>query len=115
MKTPKIKITDEAGNPVAKYQRRKTGKTIPCPGEAHSNPFIDNCGVCAPGWETIDELAPIDFDEARRLGHVIGFPGMTETDVATANAMVKAGTAKEIYVREETRAGSSSYYALAWI
>lgn len=22
----------------------------PCRGEAHSNPHIDNCGVCAPRW-----------------------------------------------------------------
>ena len=22
----------------------------PCPGEAHSNPFIDNCHTCAPRW-----------------------------------------------------------------
>lgn len=21
---------------------------VPCTGEAHSNPYIDNCGVCAP-------------------------------------------------------------------
>ena len=21
-----------------------------CHGEAHSNPYIDNCGVCAPNW-----------------------------------------------------------------
>lgn len=21
-----------------------------CDGEAHSNPFIDNCGCCAPRW-----------------------------------------------------------------
>ncbi len=23
---------------------------IKCSGEAHSNPFIDNCGLCAPRW-----------------------------------------------------------------
>lgn len=22
----------------------------PCPGEAHSNPYIDNCSVCMPDW-----------------------------------------------------------------
>lgn len=22
----------------------------PCTGEAHNNPYIDNCGVCAPRW-----------------------------------------------------------------
>lgn len=23
---------------------------VDCPGEAHSNPFIDNCMVCMPNW-----------------------------------------------------------------
>jgi hypothetical protein len=23
---------------------------VPCPGEAHSNPFIDHCMLCAPRW-----------------------------------------------------------------
>lgn len=22
----------------------------PCMGDAHSNPYIDNCAVCAPNW-----------------------------------------------------------------
>jgi hypothetical protein len=25
-------------------------KLVPCTGEAHSNPHIDNCSVCAPRW-----------------------------------------------------------------
>lgn len=32
---------------------------IPCPGEAHSNPYIDNCGVCAPKWGEIE--IPAEF------------------------------------------------------
>jgi hypothetical protein len=24
--------------------------TVKCTGEAHSNPYIDNCGVCMPHW-----------------------------------------------------------------
>ncbi len=27
--------------------------TAPCPGEAHGNPYIDNCMVCAPRWGRI--------------------------------------------------------------
>lgn len=23
---------------------------VPCPGAAHDNPWIDHCGICAPGW-----------------------------------------------------------------
>ncbi len=26
------------------------GLLVECPGEAHTNGFIDNCAVCAPRW-----------------------------------------------------------------
>ena len=26
------------------------GFLVECKGEAHSNPYIDNCGVCMPRW-----------------------------------------------------------------
>jgi len=29
---------------------------IPCPGEAHFNALIDNCGLCAPRWGFIAVL-----------------------------------------------------------
>ena len=25
-------------------------REIPCPGAAHENPYIDNCGLCDPHW-----------------------------------------------------------------
>ncbi len=28
-----------------------TVKLVKCTGEAHSNPYIDNCMICAPYWE----------------------------------------------------------------
>ena len=30
-------------------------KLVPCPGEAHSNPWIDHCMLCAPRWGWIEE------------------------------------------------------------
>jgi hypothetical protein len=30
-----------------------------CGGEAHSNPFIDNCGRCAPRWGLVGPKEPI--------------------------------------------------------
>ena len=30
----------------------------PCTGAAHSNPFIDHCMVCMPGWGTVQYLTP---------------------------------------------------------
>lgn len=31
-----------------------------CQGEAHSNSFIDNCGLCAPNWGWIPSPRPTD-------------------------------------------------------
>lgn len=35
-------------------------KTIPCPGEAHRNPFIDDCHACAPLWGEMVVIEPSD-------------------------------------------------------
>ena len=54
-------VADEihgAGQPPSKWAEdfqvifKAYGLTIPrpCTGEAHSNPYIDNCGVCMPRW-----------------------------------------------------------------
>lgn len=40
---------------------KEAGMLVPCHGEAHSNPFIDNCGVCAPRWEWV-EVVPAKQD-----------------------------------------------------
>ena len=32
---------------------------VPCPGEAHSNAFIDNCMVCAPNWGQVMSYASL--------------------------------------------------------
>ncbi len=47
------------------YVREKTGRMIPCPGEAHKNGHIDNCEVCAPRWGEVYELAPVDLAKAQ--------------------------------------------------
>ena len=31
-----------------------------CNGEAHSNPYIDHCGVCMPYWGTFPVAVPKD-------------------------------------------------------
>jgi hypothetical protein len=33
---------------------KEQGFLVPCHGEAHSNPFIDNCGVCMPRWGLVE-------------------------------------------------------------
>jgi len=37
------------------------GLTIPrpCNGDAHSNPYIDNCGVCMPNWGWIGSVTKV--------------------------------------------------------
>ena len=32
---------------------------VKCTGEAHSNPFIDNCSMCAPRWGWIGEKVQV--------------------------------------------------------
>ena len=32
---------------------------VPCTGAAHSNPHIDNCGMCAPHWGEVE--IPVRF------------------------------------------------------
>lgn len=32
---------------------------VPCTGAAHSNPHIDNCGICAPRWGWVEVPAGV--------------------------------------------------------
>ena len=54
------KLVESDGTaPVTIHDRRaRVGKpetytVTKCTGEAHRNPFIDNCMVCAPNWEIV--------------------------------------------------------------
>lgn len=44
------------------HEHFKTHKLIAqkCNGEAHSNPYIDNCGVCMPFWGSYPVAVPKD-------------------------------------------------------
>ncbi len=48
-----LKFKNGKFNPKAMRKAGLSGRThmVPCPGEAHSNPHIDNCSLCAPNWE----------------------------------------------------------------
>jgi hypothetical protein len=97
------------------YERKKTGKLVPCPGEAHSNPHIDNCMLCMPRWGEIEERAPIDFGEARLLGQAVPFSGMSHQEHDVAQALTKSDGALQLMVEEKLRGGNlASYYVLAW-
>lgn len=61
----------DTNEPIQVYQRKATGRMVPCDGPAHSNAHIDHCGLCAPKWGEVPEYAPADLDEARRDGLVV--------------------------------------------
>jgi len=35
-------------------------RLVDCPGEAHSNPYVDNCLRCAPRWGKVE--IPVEFE-----------------------------------------------------
>ena len=61
----------DTNEPIRIYERQPTGRMLPCTGDAHSNPHIDNCMICAPRWGEVPEYAPTDFDAAKREGLVV--------------------------------------------
>ena len=46
-----VKVSNRAF--VCESCAKKAGLLEECHGEAHSNPYIDNCGVCMPRWGVI--------------------------------------------------------------
>jgi len=86
------------GKEIALYVREKTGNKVPCPGEAHGNAFIDNCGICAPNWGEVDEYKPVDLEEARALGLAVMLCDLTreqETHAIVTNGATIVGVHKE--------------------
>lgn len=43
-----------------KHAQFVTTELIPCTGEAHSNPYIDHCMMCAPRWGQREVLKVIE-------------------------------------------------------
>ncbi len=103
-------VAAEAGFPV-EYKRKKTGRKIPCPGEAHSNPHIDHCGICLPGWGEIDELAEIDFEAAKNARQDIPLPGLTSAQYKMMEARSDAGECVMVGVDRR----NSWYNVYRWI
>ena len=84
-KAKKIKVPDTLAH------RVKTGRMIPCTGEAHSNPFIDNCMVCMPLWGVVEETADIDIAAAFMAGLGVPFSEMTTEQIKNMNQCEKDG------------------------
>jgi hypothetical protein len=52
--------TLRGGKFCAKHAKVVTTELVPCTGEAHSNPHIDHCMLCAPRWGTREVLKSIE-------------------------------------------------------
>ena len=101
------------GQEIALYQRAKTGNLVPCDGEAHSNPFIDNCGVCAPRWGKVEEEAPVDFAAARDVG-AIDLPDVTNEEIERERAQHGAVILSVRKVYRKSGDFSSSFCVLVY-
>lgn len=97
----------------SEYQRKATGRMIPCSGEAHSNPFIDHCMQCAPRWGTVPEYAPVDLDDARKRKVDVRVVDLPHEQVSQ---LEQSGEVKLVMVRRRLSGGGSvSYFVARWV
>lgn len=102
-------------NEPKEYVREKTGRLIPCAGEAHKNPFIDNCGMCAPRWGEVEELAPFDLAKAR--AERLDLPACDLNEAENAE-MMAARDRGEVTLEKAVRKhgwGSRHYHVFRWV
>lgn len=95
----------------AKYKLVKPEEAglVPCNGEAHSNPYIDNCMVCAPRWGTMMSYKPIPLAACTK-GAAVSY---NSAELDAFYAAEKAGEVKMVMVTEKTRATTTSFFA--WV
>lgn len=96
------------------YKRKPSGKTIPCTGDAHSNPFIDHCLQCAPGWGEIPVLEPVDIDEAREGKLDIRPRDLDEHQEKVMQDHRRRGEVSLVTVRRRVRRGHQTYLVWRW-
>ena len=110
-----MSTTTQTQTEPAEYKRTKTGRLIPCPGEAHRNAYIDSCGHCAPRWGEVEEMAPVDLDFALAAGLDVAACDLTAEQNAAMMAAVERGEARLVSVTRKKRWGSTSYYVFRWV
>ncbi len=102
----------------SELSRKPTGKLVPCPGEAHRpevGGMIDNCSLCAPRWGEVEELDPVDLDEARREGLDVRVGDLTPEQYEVANGDCVDGRANIVNVVEVKGYGYVSYYVFRYV
>jgi hypothetical protein len=95
--------------------RTKTGKFVPCTGEAHSNAFIDHCSLCAPRWGQVEVMEPVDLLAAMEAGHDVPAGELTEPQMEFAEHLVKAGRAVWTHVERATKRSKRFYVVLRFV
>ncbi len=102
-------LSAEAGFPL-EYVQKKTGKMIPCDGEAHSNPHIDHCMVCMPRWGEVEELAPIDFEAAKKARLDIPCPMLSGEEFDLMRGKLATGEVEQVGVTRR----NAFYFVYRW-
>jgi hypothetical protein len=79
----------------------KTGKLVPCTGEAHTNGFQDHCGVCMPRWGEVEEREVVTLailQKAWESGQIVAWSQVPHDLHDVVDALRKDGSLREITV-----------------
>lgn len=107
---PKGTVVTDAGKKMKLAPKVEAG-LVKCPGEAHENPHIDNCMLCAPRWGQM-----MSYKEPTVESVLEGFavPAADSAPVRTAfETAEREGKIKMVHVKETTRAWTRLYYV--WV
>jgi hypothetical protein len=108
-------VTTAEGTKYKLVEREQEPGLFPCPGEAHSNPFIDNCMMCAPRWGQIVRFKPVPLSAVTK-GIAVPYNAANphgQLRNPEFKEAEKAGKIKLVMVTEKTRASTSSFFA--WV
>lgn len=101
------------------YRRKPTGQMLPCTGDAHSNPYIDNCMICAPRWGEVPAYHPADIIEAMKSKLPVPLWMLSEDQRESVDTdLIPAGKAAIEMIEVTTgkkRSGSTSFFAVVWL
>jgi hypothetical protein len=108
-----MKTTVKAVESGQKYElasRTVTGEEK-CPGEAHENPHIDNCGICAPKWGVVPTYAPVDVVAATKAGYAVPYSWVTPEEATKPGGALEVEGVEVVEVEQKTKYGKSWFYA----
>ena len=115
MKTNKVRTVtvQETGEQLRIHELEKTGRLVPCPGEAHgvgdgrANGHVDNCGLCAPRWGQVEELKQFRLQDLKP-GFAVALAELSDDDCLKA-VLGELDGYRMVHVVEKRR-GCTGYY-----